>query len=79
MHELLEALEAMLALHQRMMDEANHAKSAWQAETIRQMNEVPGKARELVEKYSGGVEDTERIQMGEYIKRKYPKAFGDET
>ncbi len=55
-HEIFEineqafaALERMLALNNRMMQETNHAESAWSTETIFEMNDAPIEARRVLD------------------------------
>ena len=51
--ELLTALERMLTLHARMMQDVNHGASAYQGETIQEMNEAPGQAEAAIAKATG--------------------------
>lgn len=41
----MKSLRRMLKLQEAMMREANHAQSAWSADTISEMNEAPIDAR----------------------------------
>ncbi len=52
--ELIEALRDMRALHGRMMREANHAASCYQAETFAAMNNAPIRADAVLDRATGG-------------------------
>jgi len=43
----VKALDTVIACHNAMMKEANHAESAWSADTIRLMNEATGAFSQL--------------------------------
>ena len=46
--ELKQALQDMLDMHDLMMKKANHANSAYDADCIKAMNEVPIRARAIL-------------------------------
>lgn len=50
--KLKQALKDMLDMHDLMMDKVNHADSAYDANCIKAMNEVPGQARAVLKKVS---------------------------
>lgn len=46
---LLDALERMDRMHDMMMRQANHRASAYDADTLREMNEAPLQAKRAME------------------------------
>ena len=48
--ELLAALQRMDAMHERMMKQANHAKSFYDAETVFEMTAAPCAAARVIQK-----------------------------
>ena len=51
--DLLEAARAMLAMYEKFMAKANHGASAYDADTIRALNDAPISARAAIAKAEG--------------------------
>lgn len=51
--QLLDALKRMEYMHKLMMNKVNHASSFYDAETIKEMNEAPNQAREIIDMLGG--------------------------